>query len=162
MKTLVCLLLLGSPLFGQAVSAVQNTPVTIIPVSTPVGTTISATGMTAGASALSICGTVADPTNPLTPDPCPAGLYRLDVSIETLTAGTLVSALTASVNYTTDVRSYTTTIISSYSLLGTTTPGYGYVFFRKAANTAISLTTTTTTLTGNPTYNMYARVLRIP
>ena len=155
----------GSCNLGSVASAVQNTPISCVVVSTPVGTTISSTGMTAGATALPLCGTVTDPTNPLTPDPCPAGLYYVFVSMETVTPGTVASAMAATANYTTDVRNYpSASVISSYSLVGSNPPpASGFIFFRKAGNTAVTLTTTAVgLLTGSPAYNLYARVVRVP
>jgi hypothetical protein len=122
------------------------------------------TGVTAPVANVSICGTVADPTNPQTPDPCPAGLYYVFVSLETEVPGTILSAVNITGSYTTDLRTYTgVSALTSFSLLQTVQPGTGMLFFRKAANTPVTVTTTAaSTFSGSPSYRIYARTVYIP
>lgn len=135
----------GTGVTSQAASTGQN----CASFSTPTGQEIVALNQTASMSAQTICDTTAT---------CPAGFYVLDVYVEPNALGTLVSALSASLTYTSDIRTYTNLQMGSNLSLVQTTPLAVHWVFYHAANTAVTVNTTAITITGSPSYNFRARI----
>lgn len=130
-------------------SQAVNTGQTCATFAQPLGQEIVALNQTASMASQTICDTSAT---------CPAGFYVIQVSIEPVNLGTLVSAINNSITYTSDVRTYTNMQLgTSLSLVGSTPGSYFWTFYH-AANTAVTVNTTVVSLTGSPSYNFRARI----
>lgn len=135
---------------GQAANSfAANIGQSCVAFSTPTGQEIVALSQSAGLTSQTICDTSST---------CPAGFYVLQVSIEPVSLGTLVSAINTAVTYTTDVRTYTNMQLGNSLSLVSSTPGAYFWTFYHAANTAVTVNTTAIALTGSPSYNFRARI----
>lgn len=167
MKTLAIILavFLAPAVHAQACAAgtvtnnPQNTPNSCVQVSMPAGIYVQQLGLPGAMSAQTICSASIDPADPQF---CAAGFYRLDIQIVPGTLGTLVSAVSSTMSWTDDVRTYSNVPLLSNLSLVTTTPGQVSYSFYKSAGTIVTVNTTVGTLTGTPTYNFRARLFRAP
>lgn len=111
---------------------------------------VTQSGLTGALSSQSICDTS---------DACPPGLYTLFAYVSIQNTGTLLSAVTANITFTDWFRTNSNLALGgALSLLSTAPASYVYTFYH-AANTAVTVATTTTTLTGSPSYNISYRLV---
>lgn len=162
MRLALLFLLLTSPALAQGTPAnmcaagtvvqsqLLNTGQSCSPVTGPVGTYVVQLNQAAAFGAQTICDTTSA---------CPAGFVTVHAYVNTITAGTLVSAVSSFITYTDDggLKS-NVSLGSALSLLTATGISYTWNFYH-AANTAVTVNTTTATLTGSPTYNFRARLI---
>lgn len=140
---------------GAVTTEALNTGPTCTVFTGTVGTDILKTSQTSALGSQTICDTSST---------CPAGLVTVLINITPVATGTLVSSVTPTITFTDPVGTKTnlaltnTAGVAALSLV-TSTPGSYIFFFYHAANTAITVSTTTTTLTGSPSYNFYSRLL---
>lgn len=141
---------------GQGInSAAINMGATCTIFTGTVGNDIIRTGLTGALASQVICDTS---------DTCPPGLVVVLINITPVTTGTLLSSVTPTITFTDPISTKTNQTLSNtagnaaLSLLSLA-PGSYIFFFYHTANTAITINTTVTTLTGNPSYNLYTRLL---
>lgn len=120
-----------------------------MPVTAPAGNAVAQKALSAAMASQVLC----------TATQCPAGLYVVHGYI-VITAAAALGAVQAQLTYSDDGGARTMSIGPNLSLSSTTAIGFDQVV-ELSGTTGITATTTITSLTGTPAYNVYLSAIKL-